>query len=73
MLTVGVGGSIISKCLRMLTVLVGGWVLKISMPTVAHDRYGWVVEKYLNAFRVVENGVCGLTLTKDKYNNFFTV
>ena len=45
------------------------------MLTVAYGGYGWWVgniQMLTEAFTMVEVGVFGLTLTKDK-NNFYTV
>ena len=38
-----VGGSKIYKCLRLLTVGMGGWVENIKMPTDAYGCGGWRV------------------------------
>ena len=46
------------KCLRLLTVDMGVWIVNIKMLT--------------DAFTVIEDGMFGLTLTKDKYN-FYNV
>ena len=57
----GVGGWLALrkyKCLRLLTVNMGGWFGNIKMLT--------------DAFTVMEDCMFGLTLTKEKYN-FYTV
>ena len=55
---------------------VGGWVGLKNINAYGCLRWIWVVSrKYPNAygcFYDVEDGVFGLTLTKDKYN-FYTV
>ena len=45
------------------------------MLTVAYGGYGWgvgITQILTDAFRMVEDGVFGLTLTKDK-NNFYII
>ena len=45
-----VGGFGPLKCLRMLTVGVGGWVYNIKMLTDAYGAGGWVGLENINAY-----------------------
>ena len=77
MLTVGVGGWVHN--IKMLTdaYAVAGWVGLKNKNAYVCLRWIWVsgvgnIQMLTDTFTVVEDGVFGLTLTKDKYN-FYTV